>query len=86
MRSNRLVPRIGFVVLLCLGLLLMFGGHVSARVAGNSSWGSLTNLDKTCKPCDDFYEFAMGGWLKANPIPAGAPRRGAPSRSCVTLT
>ena len=34
------------------------------------SWGFDTaNLDKTCKPCDDFYQFAMGGWIQANPIP-----------------
>ncbi|HKW64862.1 MAG TPA: M13 family metallopeptidase [Candidatus Acidoferrum sp.] len=34
------------------------------------SWGFNTaNLDKTCQPCDDFYQFAMGGWMKANPIP-----------------
>ena len=33
-------------------------------------WGfSTANLDRTCKPCDDFYQFSMGGWMKANPIP-----------------
>jgi putative endopeptidase len=33
-------------------------------------WGFATaNLDKTCKPCDDFFQFAMGGWMKSNPIP-----------------
>jgi predicted metalloendopeptidase len=45
--------------------------HLAVRAAADSSWGfSLSNLDKTCKACDDFYEFAMGGWMKANPIPA----------------
>src|ERR1700730_11126291 len=71
MQSNRLRLGAGFAAMTCLGLLLTFSGYGKARAAGDSSWGfALTNLDKTCKPCDDFYEFAMGGWLKANPIPA----------------
>lgn len=28
------------------------------------------NLDSTVKPGDDFFEYANGGWLKKNPIPA----------------
>jgi len=33
----------------------------------------VANLDRTCKPCDDFHQFAVGGWLKSNPIPAQYP-------------
>ena len=29
-----------------------------------------TNLDRSVAPCDDFYKFSSGGWLKNNPIPA----------------
>jgi putative endopeptidase len=29
----------------------------------------LANLDRSVKPCDDFYQFSSGGWMKNNPIP-----------------
>jgi putative endopeptidase len=35
------------------------------------------NLDTTVKPGDNFYQYANGGWLKANPIPADKSRYGA---------
>lgn len=40
----------------------------------------LSNLDKTCKPCDDFYRYANGGWLAKNEIPAAFPAWGTTSK------
>ena len=29
----------------------------------------LANLDRSVRPCDNFYDFAAGGWVKSNPVP-----------------
>lgn len=26
-------------------------------------------MDQSVSPCDDFYSYSCGGWLKENPIP-----------------
>src|SRR5262245_22310021 len=36
----------------------------------------INNLDQSVDPCVDFYEFACGGWRKANPIPPDQTRWG----------
>ncbi len=36
----------------------------------------LSNLDRSVKPCDNFFQFADGGWIKSNPIPAEYPSWG----------
>lgn len=43
--------------------------------AGDKSGGQKTdilvaNMDTTVNPADDFFDYANGGWLKKNPIPA----------------
>jgi predicted metalloendopeptidase len=60
-----------FAVIACCIALARVDARASARAADAPGyWGFDTaNLDKTCKPCDDFFQFAMGGWMKSNPIP-----------------
>jgi len=36
----------------------------------------LSQIDRTVSPCDDFYDYATGGWRKANPLPAIYSRYG----------
>jgi len=52
--------------------------NAGVRAAATAVSGvTLANLDRTCKPCDDFYQFANGGWIKSHPLPAAYPSYGS---------
>ena len=38
---------------------------------------NLNDLNTSVRPADDFFEYACGGWMKANPLPAAYSRYGS---------
>ena len=57
--------------------MMMLAAMPLAADAQNKSGLVMSNLDKTVKPADDFYQFATGGWQKNNPLPAAYSRFGS---------
>ena len=57
--------------------MMMLAAMPLAADAQNKSGLVMSNLDKTAKPADDFYQFATGGWQKSHPLPAAYSRYGS---------
>ena len=49
------------------------GGFFTADAASAAHGFDLANLNRAASPCDDFYEFVNGGWMRSHPIPAAWP-------------
>ncbi len=57
--------------------MMLIAAMPLAADAQSKSGLVMSNLDKTAKPADDFYQFATGGWQKNNPLPAAYSRYGS---------
>jgi putative endopeptidase len=52
------------------------GNRAVPRLPDSASGIDLNAVNRSVDACTDFYQFACGGWLAANPIPADRPRWG----------
>ncbi len=67
MNMKSIIPMMAFAAMPLMG---------AAQSAFHSGI-DLTNLDQSVKPGEDFYQYACGGWMKKNPLPAAYSRYGS---------
>ncbi len=63
----------GLFMMIALSLL----STASMAQAAQKSGIDLTDLNQQVKPGEDFYDYACGGWMQKNPLPAAYSRYGS---------
>jgi predicted metalloendopeptidase len=68
--------RAGYTAGMQLLWLCLIAGMLCFAQQGANSGIDRGSLDTTCKPCEDFWRYANGGYIDKNPIPAQYSRWG----------
>ena len=56
---------------------LFFAAAIALINLASTAQNLRSNMDPSVKPGDNFWQYAVGGWLKANPLDAQHPENGA---------
>lgn len=66
--------RMLIAAILMIACTLLSLGTIAQQPGGRGF--NTSSLDKNFQPCQDFNQFANGGWIAANPVPAAFPEWG----------
>ncbi|MEP6551493.1 MAG: M13 family metallopeptidase N-terminal domain-containing protein, partial [Gemmatimonadales bacterium] len=60
-------------------VVALFSAALASSLAGQTQTKPIdpANIDTTCAPCRDFFQFANGAWLQRSEIPGDLPRWGS---------
>jgi len=75
-KPQKSIVVLALLLALCLAAVISQRSS-SAQTSGQTGHGfDRASLDTSAAACTDFYQYANGGWLTANPIPAAFPSWG----------